>query len=379
MLSNPTYDYQINQFDRRWSGGGRYETTLLRTATTTLRAGAEARHDDIARVGVEHTVAGRFAASGSDNAVRESSGAVYAEGSWNPFAPLRLLAGLRADGYRFAVDAHNADSNAGTKTDHQFSPKLGIAWKLGPRVELYGNWGKGFHSNDARGVVNPLAGRAVPGLVAGTGYETGLRYELGTFRITGTYWWLNTASELIFVGDTNAVEPKGGGARHGYEIVAFWKPLAGVGIDAVYTGSHARYYDLQEDPDFDPNNPLLAGLQGHRVEGSVQNAGELGISAVRGRWEGSARLRYLGTYPLVPSGTKQAPAETMINLRAAFKPGHYTLYAELLNLLNEHGSDIMYYYSTFIPGVSAPGTEQPSRLSRAEEPRTLRFGIKMEF
>ena len=31
MSSNPTYDFQINQFDKRWTTGGRYERTLLET------------------------------------------------------------------------------------------------------------------------------------------------------------------------------------------------------------------------------------------------------------------------------------------------------------------------------------------------------------
>jgi outer membrane receptor protein involved in Fe transport len=375
MLSNPTYDFQINQFDRRWTAGGRYERTLVRTATTSLKVGINAQHDDIAHVGFDHTDHGVFVDNVSDNAVRESSAALYAEGSWSPLAPLRLNAGLRADGYRFAVDAINPSSSAGTKDDHQFSPKLGVAWKLSDRVELYGNWGRGFHSNDARGVVN--AATPVPGLVAGTGYEAGARFEQGTFRLTAAYWWLNVASELIFVGDANAVEPKAGAQRHGYELVAFWKPIEGVGIDAVYTGSSARYRDLQQDPDFDP--ATAPTLQGHDVEGSMRSAGEFGASIVRGKWEASARLRYLGPYPLVPSGTQQAPGETMVNLRGAWKPGRYMVYAELLNVFNDKGNDIVYYYGTFVPGVSAPGTEMATRLSRAVEPRTLRFGVKIEF
>jgi outer membrane receptor protein involved in Fe transport len=375
MISNPTYDYEINQFDRRWTAGGRYERTVLKTATRSLKVGLDAQHDDIAHVGLDHYVEGVFAGNVSDNAVRESSLAAYAEGSWTPLAPLRLNAGLRADGYRFAVDALNPASASGTRYDHQISPKLGVAWKLGQRVELYGNWGRGFHSNDARGVVNAVT--PVPGLVAGTGYEAGARYEHGTFRLTGAYWWLDVASELIFVGDANAVEPKAGARRHGYELVAFWKPLAGVGIDAVYTGSAARYGNIQQDPDYDP--ATAPNLQGFDVEGSMRSAGELGASVVRGRWEVSARLRYLGPYPLVPSGTQQAKGETMVNLRGAWKPGRYTLYAELLNVFNDKGNDIVYYYQTFIPGVSAPGTEQATRLSRAEEPRTLRFGVKVEF
>jgi outer membrane receptor protein involved in Fe transport len=377
MVSNPTYDYELNQFDRRWTAGGRYERTLHKSATSSLKVGVDAQHDDIAHVGFDHYSEGAFVDNVSDNAVRESSAGVYAEGSWTPLAPLRLGAGLRADGYRFAVDALNPTSAAGTKDDHQFSPKLGVAWKLGERVELYGNWGRGFHSNDARGVVNAVT--PVPGLVAGTGYEAGGRYEHGTFRLTAAYWWLNVSSELIFVGDANAVEPKAGAQRHGYELVAFWKPIEGMGIDAVYTGSSARYRDMQQDPDYDPATAAGRALQGFDVEGSMRSAGELGVSMVRGQWEASARLRYLGPYPLVPSGTQQAQAETMVNLRGAWKPGRYTVYAELLNVLNDKGNDIVYYYQTFIPGVSAPGTEQATRLSRAEEPRTLRFGVKVEF
>ncbi len=130
------------------------------------------------------------------------------------------------------------------------------------------------------------------------------------------------------------------------------------------------------DPDYDPVS--APALRGFDVEGSMRSAGELGVSMVRSRWEASARLRYLGPYPLVPSGTQQARGETMVNLRGAWKPGHCTVYAELLNVFNDKGNDIVYYYQTFIPGVSTPGTEQATRLARAEEPRTLRFGLKYD-
>lgn len=375
MVSDPTYDHQINQFDRRWTTGGRYEQTLVRTQSSALRVGVEGRFDNIAQVGLQHTVDAVAVSPISDNAVRESSLALYGEGNWVPTERLRVLAGLRADGYRFAVDALNAASAEGTRSDHQISPKFGLAYALRPQAEVYANWGRGFHSNDARGVVNIAT--PVPGLVASTGYEGGARFERGDLRLTAAYWWLNLGSELIFVGDSNAVEPRGGTTRHGYELVAFWKPSEGVGIDAVYAASHARYKDLQSDPDYDP--VTAPALQGRRVEGSVVSSGELGVSAIHKHWELSARLRFLGGYPLVPSGTKSAPAETMINLRAAYKSGPYTLYAEVLNARNEHGNDIVYYYSSFIPGVSAPATEAFTRLSRAEEPRTLRFGVKYDF
>ena len=120
-------------------------------------------------------------------------------------------------------------------------------------------------------------------------------------------------------------------------------------------------------------------LHGYFVEGSVESAGEFGASMVQGKWEASTRLRYLGPYPLVPSNTQRADSELMVNLRLAYKPGKFTIYGELLNVFDAHGKDIEYYYPTFVPGVSAPGSEQAARLSRAEEPRTIRVGVKYSF
>ncbi|MDP9082859.1 MAG: TonB-dependent receptor [Pseudomonadota bacterium] len=375
MLSDPTYDYQIDQFDHRWTVGGRFEHSLVKSAAIELKAGTEMRYDHIAKVGLNHTVAGVYQSNISDNSIKEGSIGAYGEATWTPIEDLRLMGGLRANGYNFDVTALSAGSAAGNKNDYQVSPKVGVAYSLNRHVELYGNWGQGFHSNDARGVVNKDT--SVPGLVRGTGYEAGARFEVGNFKITAAYWWLDLASELVFSGDSNAVEPKGASKRQGYELVAFWRPVDWLGIDGVYTGSHAHYVSIQQDPDYDA---LTApNLVGRNIEDSVKSAGELGFSAVRGAWEASARLRYLGPYPLVPSGTKTADAEKMVNLRAAYKLTHWTIYAEVLNVLNDQGKDIEYYYQSYVPGVSAAGTEQVTRLSRAEEPRTVRWGLKYEF
>ncbi len=392
MLSDPTYDYQIRQFDHRWTVGGKAQRHFFDGQSFELMTGTELRYDDASRVGVDHTDGGTFVENLGDNSIREGSIAAYSEATWHATDSLRVSGGLRADYYHFAAGENSGAGSAtvaGKDGDSKLSPKAALAWSVSKAVELYANWGKGFHSNDARGVVNPDAETKVPGLVTGTGREGGVRFEAGTLKLTATYWWLSVDSELIFVGDSNAVEPKSGGKRHGLELVAFWKPLDWLGIDAVYTHSHARYKEEQDDPDRpaaplnatdpnDPNDPYNT-LLGYHVEGSVESAGELGISAVHGAWEASGRLRYLGPYPLVPSGSKRADAESMVNLRLAYKIGHTQLYGELLNVLDHHGADVRYYYPTYVPGITPPGEETSTYLSRAEEPRTLRVGIKYSF
>jgi hypothetical protein len=370
MQSNPTYDFQINQFDRRMTTGGRYDQVLVQEPVFELRAGGELRYDDIGPVGLDEYDAGSFVVNLSNNDIRESSLGIYTEAMWSPAAALRLFGGLRADYFNFDVAALAARSFAGRKSDRQVSPKLGLAYAVAEKVELYGNWGRGFHSNDARGVVN--TDNPVPGLSPGTGYEAGARVEIGKLRITAARWWLDLDSELVFVGDSNSVEPKGGSERRGYEATLFWRPLDWLGIDAVYTGSTARYVD---DPD------------GRYVEGAVEHAGQVGLAAVRDRWEASLRVRYLGPYALTSDNSRRAGSETSVNFRAAYMARNMTFYADLLNVLDESGKDIVYYYPAYVGGFDPPGSSSEQldcdvtncRMSRAEEPRTLRVGVKIEF
>jgi outer membrane receptor protein involved in Fe transport len=362
MLSNATYDFQINQFDRRWIGGGRYQREFELNDTLTLIAGAETRYDDIGNVGLQHTEAGSPIEDISRHSVTEGSIGAYSEAQWRPLDRLRVTAGLRGDYYDFDVSARLPGLDEGSASDSAVSPKLAAAYRVTSNLELYANWGRGFHSNDARGIVNPST--PVQGLSEGRGEEIGARFELGTFNITTTYWWLELDSELKFVGDSNSVEPGAATRRRGYEVVAFWRPLPWVAIDAVYTGSHARYVD---SPD------------GVYVAGAVENAGEFGVSLVRKEWEASMRVRYLGKYPLIEDNSVRAEAETGVNLRAAWKPGRFTVYAEALNVFDEDGKDIVYFYGANVPGLDPPGEQIDGRVSRAEEPRTFRVGVKYAF
>ncbi len=367
MSSDPTYDYQIDQFDRRWIAGGRYERTLLNTTKLQVTAGTELRYDNIGNVGVDHDENGQFVDNIARNSTREGSIGVYSEATWKVSDALRLTGGLRGDYYNFDVGLRSGsgvigEENVGHKDDSNFSPKVGVAYALNDKVELYGNWGQGAHSNDARGVVRENS--LIEGLAIGTGYEAGARFEVGDFKISTAYWWLNLSSELIFVGDDNSVEPRGASRRHGYEITGFWRPQEWLAIDAVYTGSQAHYVEETDG--------------GYNIEGSVASAGELGVAATKGAWEFSGRLRYLGGYPLLPDKSQRTEAETMLNLRAARKFKHITLYGEVLNVLDHKGKDIVYYYENAYDTVyNTSGTE--GRVSRAEEPRTVRFGLKYEF
>jgi outer membrane receptor protein involved in Fe transport len=297
--------------------------------------------------------------------VKEGSIAPYVEASWTALDSLRLFAGARADFYTFEVMSRQEGFADGDASDQIFSPKLGIAYAVHSKLELYGNWGRGFHSNDARGVAAPLPGNdPVQGLIRGEGQELGARVQLGDLSLTATYWWLDVGSELKFVGDSNSVEPSTPSKRRGYELVGFWRPLPWFAVDAVWTGSRARALES-------PGAEFLPG--------AIENAGELGISAIRKQWEASVRVRHLGSYPLIEDDSLRADAETIVNVRGAWKARRLTAYAEVLNVFDDHGKDIVYFYEAHVPGLDPEGEQTEGRISRAVEPRTLRVGLRYDF
>lgn len=369
MSSNPTFYLddpingdQILQHDRRVTLGGRLErnTTALNDRLT-VRTGAETRYDDIPSVGVNHTAANQTLAVISNNAIKEFSLSPYVTAEYAVTDHLRINGGLRYDWYDFDVQALDPGSSEGSKSDALLSPSLGGAYRLSPSVELYVSYGRGMHSNDARGVVSDVS--PTPGLVKGEGKELGARYQGGALTLTAGYWWLDTDSDLIFVGDSNSVEPRGPAARKGFEVAAFWRPLRWLAIDGQWAQTKARFLDA---PGAD------------HIPGAIESAGEAGISGIWTHWEASARVRFVGAYPLLEDDSERAPSHHVLSLRGAWKPTErLTAYVEVLNALDDNGADIEYFYTSRLPGEPADGVD--GVLSRAHEPRTFRVGVTSRF
>ena len=360
FLDDPVNGDEVEQAEDRWVTGGRLEKTFTLGPTVKLTTGFEGRYDRIGNIGLYHATRGIRDFTRNQFKVDETSGALYAEVEWKPDDRLFIHAGLRGEAYRFKTIGTGGNSWSGTVRDQILLPKIGANYRIAKGVALYANYGEGFHSNDARGVTNPDS--PAPGLVRGKGSELGLRVERGSFISTATYWWISSESELIYTGDSGTVEPAGAGRRQGYELTAFWRPFNWLAVDAVWTKSRAR---LKDSPGAD------------RIAGALESAGEFGVSAVFPRFNTAMRVRYLGPSPLIEDNSVRGTPTTLVNLRAAYTPERFEVFAELLNVFDSRRKDIQYFYTSRLPGEPLGGVDDIH--SRVVEPRMVRVGVKAKF
>jgi outer membrane receptor protein involved in Fe transport len=262
-------------------------------------------------------------------------------------------------------------------SDNQLSPKLGLAWHALPALEFYANWGRGFHSNDARGAttrINPLDGSAmdpVPLIVTTTGSEIGLRAApLPKWESTLSFWRTKMESELVFVGDEGVTEPRGSSHRHGVEWTNHFTPWANVLIDADVAVSKARFDQSVGGGRHVPNAiPVSASLAATYDDGA--------------RWFGGARLRYIGSYDLEETGSEKSSAFLTANAKVGYRlDREWQLSLDVLNLFDRKANDIEYWGGACSasdgPGCNG-GEGIDGRLVHPLEPRTVRLQVRYTF
>ncbi|MES2938012.1 MAG: TonB-dependent receptor [Pseudomonadota bacterium] len=369
---------QFEQVDRRTVYGAsasQLRTLKLGGLDAVLSYGADLRRDDIAEVGLYDT----FQRTRLDT-VRSDSVKLDALGLWSQlelqFNPRwKTIAGLRWD-RRHADVTSSVAANSGSSSASIASPKLSAVYMPTDRTDVYVNWGRGFHSNDARGTVISVdprdrttpAERATP-LVRAEGYELGTRQKWSdTLVTTAALWTLRLDSELLFVGDAGTTEPSRPSRRSGLELTANWRPAKGWEVDADLSLTRARFSDA--DP------------AGDRIPGAMERIATLGVTWQDGPWTVGARLRHFGARPLVEDNTLRAAASTLVNLRTAWRINRNAeLSLDVFNLFDRKASDIEYAYASRLPGepaFSEGGTPATLHL-HPSLPRTLRVGVKISF
>ena len=99
------------------------------------------------------------------------------------------------------------------------------------------------------------------------------------------------------------------------------------------------------------------------------------------RWDNgisaSARLRYLGSAPLIEDGSVESDGSTMANLSAGWSNDTWRIQADALNLFDSDDHDIDYFYASRLPNEPEHGVEDIHY--HVIEPRTFRLTVSYAF
>lgn len=381
-LEDPEYGDQFEQVDSRKIYGGeairRGSGSILGTPVTH-RVGFSIRYDDIDEVGLHRTQARQRLGTVRSDTVAQLSLGGFAEMRWQVGPQVRVVTGLRTD--YFDIDtrslvSHNMldidlSKNNGGADESITSLNASLIYTVSDTLEWYGAWGQGFHSNDGRGVstvIDPSNGESVEPvdpLVRSRGYEIGFRnFWRERLNLSAAIWSLELDSELLFVGDAGTTEASRASKRWGVELSAYYNMTEALTLDLEYAFTRAYYKERS--------------FEGNSLPGALEHVLQAGVSREwASGWFGSVRLRYFGPRSLTESASVRSDASTVTNLRLGRKLGAWTLYADLLNVLDSRDHDIDYYYSSRLPNEPSMGVED--RHFHVLEPRTLRLSVAYQY
>jgi outer membrane receptor protein involved in Fe transport len=376
----PATGDQFEQSEQRDVFGGQAVkgwTHSLYGRDSVTEAGFQLRYDHV-RAGLFNTQARSIFQTVSDNRIGQSEAGVYVQNTTSWARWLRSVAGLRGDRINMNVNALTIPQNSGSATASKLSPKLSLIFGPWARTEFFINTGRGFHSNDARGVTEKVDAStglpppsAVPALVGSLGKEIGVRTEvIPGLQSSLALWSLYSDGELVFSADSSIGNTSANGAsrRYGVEWNNHWTPNRWLNFDADLAWIHARYAT--------PNDN---GEAGDLIPNAVSKVGRFGVSVQNlGPWSGGISTRYIGPYPLTQDGSLRAPSAIVTNLRVQrqFTPGA-AVALDVLNLFNRQYYDIAYgqdfQLSPTSPAVPSGVTVHPG------EPRQVRVALKLQF
>ena len=330
-LDDPNSGDEIEQIDRRVFYGGKVSYKVAHNIdqikfTTTI--GGQVRNDDIHEE-LWHTRERVQLNEERGNDVHESMVSAYASEEVSPVKWLRFVGGLRADYLGFSVD--NRVSVPGAPTSgvdgaHQFSPKASVIVtplnKKNAEVDIYGNFGNGFHSNDVRGV---FSSPSVTPLTRAIGEEAGSRARLfNRWDVSAAVWRLTLDNETTWNGDNGTTDVAGPTLRYGVEMESRFEITKWLAADGSLTFTHSQFSTDNE------NGGGLALAPKQTWAGGLSARHELGPGAVRGGF----RFYGIGDRPASDDGVIVAPGFTQFDLHLGYRHRWFDVALDIENLFN---------------------------------------------
>jgi hypothetical protein len=328
FAEDPMRGDMIEQTDDRTTAGFRAAWRATHTAGAwrfETTAGAQMRADFIDN-GLHHSPGRLRAETRALASIRENAIGVFAQEQISPARWLRVVLGVRGDLFDFAVEDRRTglpmiDPEAsGVRQAILVSPKATVVVSPWRWLDVYLNFGSGFHSNDARGVVRRTD--PVTPLTRGLGYEAGARVHFGDrFDLAVAAWGLNLESELVWVGDEGTTEARGPTRRLGVTSELRWAILPWLRADVDVSVADATYTANAGNANAVALAPQLV------VSAGISARHPIGMF-------GSVRLRAVGDRPATEDRSLTAQGFAILSAQLGYRRGWWEVAVQAENLLD---------------------------------------------
>lgn len=350
---DPVRGDAIEQNDDRVLGGADVrlrKRTTYRGAKFTTSLGAQIRVDDIENT-LHHDAARERLEELARAHVSESQIGVYVEQDARLRRWLRLVLGVRGQRIDVNVDDRREDlerpgsRSSGSAGEMRLFPKLMAIVSPSDALDLFADFGRGFHSNDARGVV--LGEGAATLITPATGYEVGARYTpLRGLTLSAAAFLLDLDSELVWSGDAGVTEPSGQTRRYGVELSGRYRLGNWLFADLDATFTRARFRANAGNGSavaLAPTRTLTAGV------GARPTFGDFTPFA-------SVRVKSIAARPALEDETLTAEGFTVVDAGAGLRWKNVEAAVDIQNLFNATWREVQFASESRLPYEPAPVT-----------------------
>ena len=195
----------------------------------------------------------------------------------------KISPSLRLDYFKFLYNnALSATYQNLSKTKAIVNPKLNFLFTQNDNLQWFLKSGIGFHSNDARVVLQQNADKVLP---RAYGVDFGNIWKpIEKLVINTALWYLFSEEEFVYVGDAGIVEPSGKSERYGIDLGLRYQLTEWLYLDTDATYTKAKSLEEIKGQDFIPLAPKITATGGFSF-------------ANLNKFSGAIRYRYLGDRP----------------------------------------------------------------------------------
>ena len=199
------------------------------------------------------------------------------------FGKLMINPAIRLDYFKFNYqDKLTANYKTQSESKFKFSPKLNFIYSQNNNLQFFIKSGMGFHSNDARVVVQNNGKQILPTAI---GTDVGTIWKpFPKLILNAALWHLYLEQEFVYVGDAGIVEPSGQSKRMGAELGLRYQLNDWLYFDADANYTYARSIDEPQGQNYIPLAP------------DFTTTGGLSFQKING-FSGGIRSRYLKSRP----------------------------------------------------------------------------------